>query len=125
MAAYASESYLENCPPDLKLSRHRWIAWDETWSHLAVAKWMEAHIPDQQVVCLVHPGLLEFPLGRIPPELLQTERLVGRVAAKKADQQCFRLLRQVPGSVSRNVVDDERAVTRTSAPVAFASVSIV
>lgn len=43
-ALYASQSYLQQRPSSLKISRHRWIGWGKEMPHTQVAKWMQHNL---------------------------------------------------------------------------------
>jgi DNA-binding transcriptional LysR family regulator len=49
-AIYASSSYLKRNVKKKEWPAHDWVAPDETLAHLAQAKWMRQHIPENRVV---------------------------------------------------------------------------
>lgn len=50
-ALYAAPAYLAQRANDEDLSSHDWIGLDDSLSHLGSARWMQAHIPPERVVC--------------------------------------------------------------------------
>lgn len=48
-AVYASKSYLKRSSKKKEWAEHDWVAPDEGMSHLAQAKWIREHVPEQRI----------------------------------------------------------------------------
>lgn len=50
-ALYASPDYLASQPYNDNPEDHDWIGFDDSLRHLAAAKWLQAHVPAERVIC--------------------------------------------------------------------------
>jgi len=86
-ALYASRDYLKSLGRKPREDDYRWLALDESLSHLESAKWMRQHVPAERIVmrfdnlvCMVDAvaaglgvGMLLCPLADTRPELVRLQ----------------------------------------------------
>ncbi len=53
-APYASQTYVQQSPPDTPLAEHRWVRWAEPWRDFPVERWISAHVPPSCVKATVN-----------------------------------------------------------------------